>query len=127
MVVNRKWTLQGVFDRINSYKGFPVTPEPFVIYFRINDLVIQNGSKIVVEIRRSVLEDMEGQTQSVFRGALDFNISGGGREKIGPTTFDFGMPVKGVTFTDPGVYDVLFLVENALIDVWTLNVVHAQR
>ena len=123
MLVGGKWTLQGVFDRINFHSALPATKSPFFIFFRITDIFIKQGSSLLLEIRKNFLEEAGEDNLPIFRGTLDFEIDKQGQQTLARrTNFEFAMPIGPTRYEKPGVYDIAFFVDNEFVDVWTFRV-----
>ncbi|MCZ7605845.1 MAG: hypothetical protein M5U25_07150 [Planctomycetota bacterium] len=123
MLVDGKWTLQGVFDRINFRAPLPGVKSTFFIYFRITDIFIKNGSSLLLELRKAGSEVESPELPPVFHGKLDFEVAEsvvGSRGKR--TNFEFAMRVTGARFDATGIHDIAFFVDEEFIDVWTVHV-----
>ncbi len=121
MRVGRKWTLQGVFDGIWS-QNFPSNPISFWIHFQFVGINITPESKLTIEIRRTTVEDMEGETAPVCGGELSFKSANGDSfQSLRNQSIGSAVPFYDVVFPEQGIYDVSFFVDGTLIEVWSLE------
>ena len=106
-----KWSAIGIFDRILCAGPFPSVQPHIGVYFRITDA--EGDYPITIDVGRLTDEGYEvvTRTDNVRIKVKDRMVQA-----------DFGINLQGVTFPEPGRYQMRLLANGELIGEWPLNV-----